>query len=141
VRSVLLNLYVNSLDAQPDGGALRMKSAVVSTGEGLAVRLLVEDAGPGIRATDKDRVFQPFFTTKTGGSGIGLAMSRETARAHGGDLTLVSGSSLATGAAFSLTLPLSPSAVEGFDERWLADEDDDTFYDQSGGPTLELARG
>lgn len=140
VRSVLLNLYVNALDAQPEGGALRLRSGLVSTDRGPAMRLTVEDTGPGIRPSDRDRIFQPFFTTKAGGSGIGLAMSRETARAHGGDLSLVPGSSPASGAAFSLTLPLAPSALEGLDGSWLTD-DDRNFYDQSGGPTLELARG
>jgi signal transduction histidine kinase len=140
IRGVLLNLYVNALDAQPDGGALRMSSDLVLGSEGPAIRLLVEDAGPGIPKANRDRIFQPFFTTKSGGSGIGLAISRETLRIHGGDLTLESGSSPAAGAAFSLTLPVAESALEGFDRAWLTERTSPQRPDDVP-PTLRLAKG
>ena len=140
IRGVLLNLYVNALDAQPDGGALRMSSDLVLGSDGPTIRLLIEDAGPGIPPANRDRVFQPFFTTKSGGSGIGLAISRETLRIHGGDLTLVPGSSPATGAAFSLTLPVAESALEGFDRAWLTEGMSQERPDQVR-PTLSIAKG
>jgi signal transduction histidine kinase len=64
--------------------------------------VLVADDGPGIGAGARDRLFEPFFTTKPRGTGLGLAVSRAIARAHGGDLAAVEG---AAGARFVLTLP------------------------------------
>ena len=70
--------------------------------------LQVEDDGPGVPREARDRLFEPFFTTKPGGTGLGLAVSRTLARAHGGDLRLVDGEA---GARFELLLPRAP-AVE-----------------------------
>ncbi len=140
IRGALLNLYVNALDAQPDGGAVRMSSDLVLGSEGPAIRLLIEDAGPGIPKANRDRIFQPFFTTKSGGSGIGLAISRETLRIHGGDLTLEFGSSPAAGATFRLTLPVAESALEGFDRAWLTERTSLQHLDDVR-PTLRLAKG
>lgn len=53
------------------------------------VELLIADNGPGIAGADRDAIFQPFFTTKPEGSGVGLALSRQIFRAHGGDLILI----------------------------------------------------
>ena len=62
---------------------------------------IVADTGPGVRAADRERVFDPFFTTRVDGSGVGLPLSRQIFRAHGGDLKLVSGGNAgASGATF-----------------------------------------
>jgi signal transduction histidine kinase len=67
------------------------------------VRVEVEDSGPGIAEAAQARLFEPFFTTKDRGTGLGLAVSRAIARAHGGDVT---GESMAGGGArFTLRLP------------------------------------
>jgi signal transduction histidine kinase len=64
----------------------------------------VEDSGPGIPADRRGRLFEPFFTTKPRGTGLGLAVSRAIARAHGGELA--ADAAAAGGARFALRLPL-----------------------------------
>jgi signal transduction histidine kinase len=74
--------------------------------EPAGVRVEVEDTGPGIDESSAARLFEPFFTTKERGTGLGLAVSRAIARAHGGD---VDGETLPGGGArFTLRLPSDP---------------------------------
>ncbi|HET6921741.1 MAG TPA: ATP-binding protein [Anaeromyxobacteraceae bacterium] len=98
LRQVLLNLVRNGAEATGAGGRLEV---AVSEADG-RVEVSVADDGPGIGAGARDRLFEPFFTTKPRGTGLGLAVSRAIARAHGGELAAVEG---ATGARFVLTLP------------------------------------
>ncbi|NNF17594.1 MAG: sensor histidine kinase, partial [Gammaproteobacteria bacterium] len=64
--------------------------------------LTVIDNGPGMPAKTRARIFEPFFTTRPGGTGLGLAVVRSTARAHGGDVTVKS--TPGTGTSFTLRL-------------------------------------
>jgi signal transduction histidine kinase len=81
---LLINLVRNAVDAaiETDGGV-----RVTWTRDRAHFELIVEDDGPGLPATSN--LFVPFFTTKPGGTGIGLVLSQQIAEAHGGNLTLV----------------------------------------------------
>jgi signal transduction histidine kinase len=80
---LLINVVRNAVDASLEsGGEVRV---AWTTGDG-RVEVRVEDEGPGL--ADTSNLFVPFFTTKPNGSGIGLALSRQIAEAHGGSLSL-----------------------------------------------------
>ncbi|HET6921877.1 MAG TPA: HAMP domain-containing sensor histidine kinase, partial [Anaeromyxobacteraceae bacterium] len=87
LRQVVLNLVKNGAEAAGSGGRVTVR--VESSRE--AVEVAVADDGPGIPAEARSRMFEPFFTTKPNGTGLGLAVSRSIARAHGGDLALRAG--------------------------------------------------
>ncbi|MBI4700757.1 MAG: PAS domain-containing protein [Deltaproteobacteria bacterium] len=79
LRRALLNLLLNALEASPAGGRVVCRAAQ----DAHDVSILVEDDGPGLRAPS-EQCFQPFFTTKKHGTGLGLPVCRTIARAHGG---------------------------------------------------------
>jgi signal transduction histidine kinase len=99
LRQVLANLVRNAAEAAGPGG--RVVVRVVE--EPFQARVEVEDSGPGIGEAAAARLFEPFFTTKDRGTGLGLAVSRAIARAHGGDVT--GESRREGGARFTLRLP------------------------------------
>ena len=80
LSQVLLGLLANAAEAVPLGGDVTL-AAHARDG---AVELVVEDSGPGIPAELRDRVFEPFFTTRPRGIGLGLAVARQVVEAHGG---------------------------------------------------------
>jgi PAS domain S-box-containing protein len=84
LRQVFLNVAKNALEAMPDGGDLTITSGLQ---EG---RLLVRiaDTGKGIPPEHLDKIFQPFFSTKSKGTGLGLAISRKITEAHQGEITI-----------------------------------------------------
>ena len=105
LQQVLVNLVLNGIDAlskQPP----EERSLKVSTREGAATAsILVSDTGPGIDEADLDRVFEPFFTTRDEGMGMGLAICSTIADAHDGELTVTRNPD--RGVTFELSLPLS----------------------------------
>lgn len=103
VGQVLLNLLTNAVQAMEREGRI----TVHARANGGAVQLDVCDTGPGVSAQYEERIFEPLFTTKARGIGLGLAVSRTLARANEGDLTLQRTD--ARGASFRLTLPSAPA--------------------------------
>jgi signal transduction histidine kinase len=104
LERLLVNLYRNALEASP-GRAVRVVTRARRTSGG--VELEVEDDGPGFDPALKHRLFEPLASAKSGGTGLGLALCRAIARAHGGDLEATSDakSERAGGALFRLSLP------------------------------------
>src|SRR5262249_49341130 len=96
------NLVLNAIDAL-SGTAVPKITVSVRRGAGLA-ELRVADNGPGVAAGLRAKLFEPFVTGKPSGVGIGLALARRIARAHGGDLTLEEAEAKG-GASFLLTMP------------------------------------
>jgi len=86
IERALVNLVENALQAVGDSGTI----AVRARAAGGRVELEVEDSGPGVDPEIRERVFEPFFSTKTSGSGLGLALVKKIAEDHGGGITLES---------------------------------------------------
>ena len=97
-RQVVWNLCLNALQAMPDGGELRVSAAA---GGRLVVR--VADTGEGIPADDLGHIFEPFFSTKSDGTGLGLALVHRIVQDHGGDIDVQSRPGV--GSAFTVSLP------------------------------------
>ncbi|MHB8765918.1 MAG: hybrid sensor histidine kinase/response regulator, partial [Deferrisomatales bacterium] len=116
ISQVIGNLVLNAGQAMPGGGTIRVtaENLRVDPGAngGLApgryVRLAVADEGVGIRPEDLPRVFDPYFTTKAEGSGLGLATSHSIVRQHGGRIEVRS--ELGVGTTFTLYLPAGEGA-------------------------------
>ena len=100
LKQVLLNLILNALQAMPEGGTLTIETA---TQDG-RLRLSIGDTGTGIEPENLNRIFEPYFTTKTEGSGLGLAIARRIIESHGG--TIDAASKPGEGSRFDIVLPL-----------------------------------
>jgi signal transduction histidine kinase len=94
MRQVFINVFKNAIEASPDNGVIKA-GLTVQRGK---VVLRIDDRGPGINPQELDKIFSEFHTTKTEGSGLGLAVSRRIVEAHGGklyfDLQATTGASL-----------------------------------------------
>jgi len=75
------------------------------------VEILVDDNGPGIAAADRERIFDPYVTTKEHGTGLGLAIVRKVIIDHGGDVTATQAPPPLSGARLRVELPQSPAGV------------------------------
>ena len=108
---VFLNLILNAADAMPDGGTLTLR-----TGRGElarlrrepqpAVRIDVQDTGVGMAPEVQQRLFEPFFTTRDDGSGLGLYISQQIVHAHGGEIQV--NSRVREGTTMTVWLPSAP---------------------------------
>ena len=104
LRQAVVNLVTNSLQAMPHGGVLTVSAARVLSDAGPQARIAVHDTGVGVPPEARSKVFQPFFTTKPTGTGLGLAVVKRIAEGHGGRALL---SDSERGTEFHLLLPLS----------------------------------
>jgi signal transduction histidine kinase len=99
IQQIFFNLILNSLDAMSGGGTLTIEARAVENG----IEMLFEDSGSGIPEALRNNIFEPFYSTKDGGTGLGLTVSYNIVTAHGGTLDLIDGRD--TGACFRLFLP------------------------------------
>lgn len=106
LRQVFTNLVLNGLQSMPDGGELRLDLSLDDTCR--IVNVMVSDNGCGIRPDLLEKLFTPFFTTKPGGTGLGLAVSYGIIKDHGGEIRVDSEENI--GSTFTVVLPLQTGA-------------------------------
>jgi signal transduction histidine kinase len=107
MKQVFVNLFSNALDAMPAGGELAVESSY-DPGPPTAATVSVSDNGGGVDPEVLGNIFNPFYTTKSGGHGLGLALSQRIVTHHAGRLSVVNHP--ARGLTFTITLPLSDSS-------------------------------
>jgi signal transduction histidine kinase len=107
VHQVLINLLTNAAQAMPDGGHVEVRAEPALDGRGAQLRVL--DDGPGVPASVRHRIFEALFTTKTKGTGLGLALCRRIMEAHGGTIDL---EAREQGTSFVLGFPAIASAPQ-----------------------------
>lgn len=103
LQQVFLNLLLNAAEAMPEGGTVTVTTSYDAGSGTLAVR--VNDTGGGVDERVRDKIFQPFFTTKSKGTGLGLSISKRLVEQHGGDIRVEESGS--GGTTFRITLPAS----------------------------------
>ena len=103
IRRVLRNLVLNAIDAMPSGGALTVRTAAIENG----VRLEISDTGQGLTPEECERLFTPYYTTKTHGTGLGLAIVQSVISDHHGRVSVQS--EKGKGATFRIELYGTPS--------------------------------
>jgi signal transduction histidine kinase len=117
MERALLNLVLNARDAMPDGGELIIAAAMDCRRRGDAetyepmIRLSVADTGTGMDGATLENAWQPYFSTKTNGTGLGLAMVRRMMESQGGSLSITSAPY--KGTAIDLWLPVPPTGFAG----------------------------
>lgn len=100
IKQAFLNLFINAVQAMdPDGGELMIRSSL----QGNQVRIEIIDTGPGIPLADQPKVFDPYYTTRSGGTGLGLPTCRRVFEEHKGHIDLHS--EPGKGTSFNIALP------------------------------------
>ncbi len=111
----LFNILLNASQAMVERGALTLTLRREPAGQRPVV-LVVADDGPGIPPTERPRVFEPFFTTRNGGSGLGLAAARRIVEGHGGRIELESSSGQGTAVRIALPGPEKADTLSSLPE-------------------------
>jgi signal transduction histidine kinase len=110
LQQIMINLIINAIEAMAgDGDGTRELTIVSGIDDANEVLVEVQDTGPGLDPEKLDRLFQSFYTTKPDGIGLGLAISRSIAEAHGGRLSAAPNKH--RGAVFRLTLPVEDTIL------------------------------
>jgi C4-dicarboxylate-specific signal transduction histidine kinase len=104
LEQVCLNLIRNAIEAMSSLPEAQRAISIYSHQIGNLVVVTFDDAGPGVRADDREQIFEPFFTTKPDGMGLGLSTSQKIVQAHGGTLSVESNA--LGGARLVMTLPV-----------------------------------
>jgi PAS domain S-box-containing protein len=114
IQQLVSNVISNAIDALPFHGTLKIDSSMTKLVSNEAIRLQIEDDGPGISPENIKRIFEPFFTTKKDvGTGLGLWVCKEIAERHGGTVEAKSqNQNGSTGAVFTILLPYRDAAPD-----------------------------
>ena len=104
MQQAVLNLMLNAIDAMPRGGTIELVSGFSMRLQKKAVRVEIRDSGCGIAPENMEKIFEPFFSTKTRGAGLGLANVKKIVEAHGGRIQV--SSRLHRGTRMRILLPL-----------------------------------
>jgi signal transduction histidine kinase len=105
LRRAVVNLVGNAVDAMPNGGTLSVSTGSRPDGR---YSVVVEDTGVGIPAEERERIFEPYFTTKASGLGLGLVLTKKIVDAHGGEIFV--DSTPGKGTRIEVALPGGPPA-------------------------------
>jgi PAS domain S-box-containing protein len=108
MHQVFLNLFLNAIQAMPRGGELKIRAEAIASAPLVNpgkdyVRISIADTGKGIPANDLKKIFDPFFTTRPKGIGLGLSITYQIIKNHGGSIRVESKAD--KGTAFTITLP------------------------------------
>jgi signal transduction histidine kinase len=98
LTQTIVNLLLNAIEASPNGGSVHVHLHQLAN----SARIEVRDQGPGLNSDQQEHLFEPFYTTKPAGTGLGLAVSRQLMRSQGGDVKCAPAE---TGARFVIELP------------------------------------
>jgi len=110
LSQVISNLVINAQQAMPDGGTIHINGHNIKTTEGALVQITVQDEGEGIAPEYLDKIFDPYFSTKSQGSGLGLASAHSIISKHNGTISV--DSKLNEGTTFTFYLPAADNLEE-----------------------------
>lgn len=114
LEQVLLNLMINAMEAMPGGGVMEIVVSICREKKPKSIRIEIIDTGSGIPENLRTRILDPYFTTKSDGTGMGLALCDKIIRQHHGSLNF---HSTHNGTVFDITLPIESGHQENDHER------------------------
>lgn len=109
IKQALINVIINAIQAMEAGGVLTVESRLKRGRDTLSAVVIVTDTGPGIPNEIMDKIFDPFYTTKIRGLGLGLSLTRGIVESHGGEIKVESAEG--RGSTFTIVLPVSVQPV------------------------------
>jgi len=107
LKQVLLNLLINASQAMPDGGTIMIETC---RNDNDSVKFLVTDSGMGVALENREKIFDPFFSTKPSGTGLGLAVVQRIINAHHGEIAI--SSEVGEGTSVAVVLPICHETVK-----------------------------